>query len=47
MTLHAAHTPCPACERAESNPLTGIYQAGCMHCDARAIAQSPAALEKA
>jgi hypothetical protein len=34
---------CPACDRAEVHPLTGIYQAGCQPCEARALAQGPAA----
>lgn len=36
-------TNCPACLRAESNPLSGIYQANCMRCTARQIAQGPEA----
>jgi hypothetical protein len=31
---------CPACQEAEHNPHTGIYQHGCMPCQARALAQS-------
>jgi hypothetical protein len=34
---------CEACERAEHTPHTGIFQNGCMNCEARAIAQSPEA----
>ncbi len=29
---------CPACERAQQNPLTGIYRADCDECKARALA---------
>ena len=36
-------TNCPACERAEEHIHTGIYQSGCMQCEARALAQSPEA----
>lgn len=38
---------CQACERAEANPLTGRYTAHCLECDARALAQSPAAFSRA
>lgn len=34
---------CEACERAAANAQSGMYQVGCMACEARAIAQSPAA----
>lgn len=34
---------CPACERAEHVPTTGIFQANCLKCEARAVAQSPEA----
>jgi len=36
-------TVCPACERAEKNIRTGIFQAHCMPCEARAIAVGPEA----
>ena len=32
---------CPACAEAERNPMTGLYQANCLECKVRAIAQSP------
>lgn len=32
---------CPACDRAQTNPRTGVYQAGCRGCEVRAIAQAP------
>lgn len=38
---------CPACTRAAEHPRTGIYQAGCVHCAARALAQSPEFAEAA
>lgn len=34
-------TDCPACAEAQRNPLTGMYQAGCKECSARALASSP------
>lgn len=34
---------CPACAEAASNPHTGLYTHNCMPCQARALAQSPAA----
>ena len=34
---------CPACDRAEKNIRTGIFQAGCLPCEARAIALGPEA----
>jgi len=34
---------CDACEKAESNPRTGHYEADCIECWCRAMAQSPAA----
>jgi hypothetical protein len=37
-------TGCKACEEAETNPRTSIYQHGCQQCQARALAQSPSAL---
>jgi hypothetical protein len=38
---------CPACDRANVHPLTGIYQAGCLDCEARSLAQSPQAHSRA
>lgn len=38
---------CPACARAEVHPQTGIYQAKCEGCAARALAQSPEFAEAA
>ncbi len=38
---------CHACERAESNPRTGLYQANCPECKARALANSPQYFESA
>lgn len=32
-------TSCPACESAEQNPTSGLYQANCTGCRERAIAQ--------
>lgn len=32
---------CEACQRAQINPRTGMYQADCMECTARALANSP------
>ena len=32
---------CPACTRAAINPLTSHYNARCLPCNARALAQSP------
>ncbi len=32
---------CPACDRAQTKPTSGIYQANCRGCEVRAIAQSP------
>lgn len=32
-----------ACERADQNPRVVIYQANCIRCDARSLAQSPQA----
>ncbi len=32
---------CPACERADANPLSGMYEANCRPCDARALSQAP------
>ena len=29
---------CPSCQEAEKNPLSGLYQANCTSCNARAIA---------
>jgi len=37
---------CPACERAQENPRTGLYQAKCISCEARAMAQSPGAFQR-
>lgn len=37
---------CPACDRAEQNARTGVYQSSCMGCDARALAQSPGAFQR-
>lgn len=34
-------TPCPACETAAVNPITGMYYAGCSGCEMRAARQSP------
>jgi hypothetical protein len=34
---------CKACEEAEQNPLTGSFWGGCRNCEARALADSPAA----
>jgi hypothetical protein len=34
---------CQACAEAASNHRTGLYTHGCMQCEARALAQSPAA----
>lgn len=31
---------CGACDRAQTNPMTGRYHAGCTECAARALAQS-------
>ena len=33
--------PCTSCLVAEQQPDTGLYQAGCGECAARALAQSP------
>jgi len=33
---------CWGCSKAEENPQTGAYSAGCKECTARALAQSPA-----
>jgi hypothetical protein len=38
---------CQACERAEADPRTGHYTAGCLECQARALAQSPEAHRRA
>lgn len=32
---------CEACEHAKDNPQTGMYQANCRECTARALANSP------
>lgn len=32
---------CDACTTALANPLSGLYRAGCLECEARALAQSP------
>lgn len=32
---------CEACQRAEAHPRTGMYQANCQECTARALANSP------
>jgi hypothetical protein len=32
---------CPSCLAAESDPLTGLYHAGCRDCEIRAVAGSP------
>ncbi len=34
---------CEDCERAERKPATGRFNANCLDCTARALAQSPAA----
>lgn len=34
---------CPACAAAEADPFSGLQEADCPSCQARAIAQSPAA----
>jgi hypothetical protein len=34
---------CEACDRAATNPRTGHFRADCMACEARALAQGPAA----
>lgn len=34
---------CPACTRAEADPRSSLYQAGCRNCEARSLAQSPMA----
>lgn len=34
---------CQVCDDAATNPRTGIYMAGCMSCEARMLAQGPAA----
>ena len=39
--------PCPACAKAELCPTTGLMQAGCMRCEARALARSPSFYEAA
>lgn len=36
---------CESCERAKVNPNTGRFSAGCLGCEARALARSPAALD--
>lgn len=36
---------CQTCERAEAFPHTVIFQSGCRECEARSIAQDPAAFE--
>lgn len=32
---------CPACQTAEKNPQTGLFQADCQACKVRAVAQGP------
>ena len=34
-------TPCPSCQAAASDPLTGLYNAGCEECHIRSVASSP------
>lgn len=34
---------CNACTRAETHPRTGYFHANCQSCEARGLAQSPAA----
>lgn len=34
-------TQCPACEKAKTNPLTGLTKAGCSGCAIRELARSP------
>lgn len=34
---------CNACEKAQENARTGLYEASCVECWCRAMAQSPAA----
>lgn len=36
-------TACPSCQAAEQDPRTGLQHMHCRECQARAIAQSPAA----
>lgn len=36
---------CPSCQEAEKNPLSGLYQANCTSCKARAIANGIEAYE--
>lgn len=38
---------CPACQEAERNPLTGMYQSGCLECSARALSHGPAYFDAA
>lgn len=39
--------PCPSCAKAELCPTTGLQNAGCMSCEARSLARSPAFAEAA
>jgi hypothetical protein len=39
--------PCPACEEAEGNPMSGHFRAKCLECSARAIAGGPTFWEAA
>lgn len=39
----ASERDCDPCQRAEKRPLSGLYQAGCIRCEARAIASGPEA----
>jgi hypothetical protein len=34
---------CDPCQRAEAHPHSGLYQSGCIGCEARAIANGPEA----
>lgn len=38
---------CPACQEAETNPSTGMYQSECLECSARALSHSPAYFDAA
>ena len=43
MLLPEVRMTCPSCQAAEQDPRTGLQHMHCRECQARAIAQSPAA----
>jgi hypothetical protein len=37
---------CPACDRAQVNPMCGLFAANCDGCETRAVALAPKAIRK-